>query len=264
MYTAFEVHDAVDDALCVLTGGFDVGSLSAEAHLAGFLPSAGLPFVADAKGYNMHGVEGSNWVGRIACGSYHFQQCGVGTVYAVFGASVALGYPGTLAAFGDQMAQIGRHFDEALVIFHAVAATVDAEHFIDPSHLIHEGHFKEVGAHHHVSGVPADAYKQVLQQHGVQHDVAVVGDKEAGASVQVFGTRPGELAHGVFHHVAAAAVHGIGLKIAHVAIGRKTTPQVVLRQLGKERLGNPMLCQSSHHLPKLFSLIGIVFFKPIH
>lgn len=207
---AFVLGNATDDALGVLAGGFGVGALLAETELAGFEGSAGLPLVGDAERDDVHGVKGLHGVG--ACGAYHLDECRLGAVDTILGTPIALGDPYAPPLPDDEPVEEGGELHEVAVVGLESAATGDGYHLVDFGQLGHEGHFEEVGPDDDMGGGVSEGDELVLEEEAVDDDVAVVGDEEAGGTVEVFLPGAGERANGVLDEVLAGTVHGVGLE----------------------------------------------------
>ena len=80
---------------------------------------------------------------------------------------------------------------------------------------------KEVVAYHYVGGVEASRKQDILQQHGVEHYVAVVGYEEAAVAVEILCAAAGEFGHGALHYLLAEAEHHCGLEIMDIGAVRQ-------------------------------------------
>ena len=234
MYLSFGVQDSAEDALHVLAWSLGVFALLAKAHLTCLECGAGLPLVRDADRGYMHRLEGNHGVGILAAMGNHFHQGGVGVVNAILSSPVALGYPYTFPLLSHPVAQLSRQGEKALVIFTGGTTAADAVHLVHLSQQGHEGNLEQVGPDDHVSSVQSHGCPYVLQHHGVQHYVAVVGDKQGGTVVHVFCATEGEVGHGIVSHPLAGLVHESQLKLTHTIYGHQLAFHLLNRGVGKQ------------------------------
>ena len=108
----------------------------------------------------------------------HLDDTLIREVVAVLGPPVALGDPHRLPLFGDRVPDVLRAVHRTAVEVLHVAAAFDAEHLVRLADVDDQLRGHEIGPESDLRGLVAVLEEQVLQQRGVEHDVAVVRDEK--------------------------------------------------------------------------------------
>ena len=233
MHLSLGLHDAGDDAGEVLAGLLDIFLGARHVELYGLEHVAGLPLVAHGHGHDVQLLESLDFVLRVAHAK-HLDDALVGRVVAVFGAAVALSNPHRVVQAGHGIAYIvGQVHAREIEVLH-VAASLHAKHLVALAQVDHELALHQVGSKCDLAGVVAVGEQHVLQQRGVEHDVAVVAHKEVAASwLDVAGAVAGERGDGVGNDALVGYPHHLVLEVVDGAKREHHVAHLLRGQVGE-------------------------------
>ena len=114
----------------------------------------------------------------------------LGVVVAVLGAAVALGNPDGLVVFEERLLDVGGERVGVLQLLAHGARPLHLDHLVQLRDFVQQRGGVEVVAHRDTGGSAVFHEEVVLQQRGVERDVAVVADEHVGhALVDVLDAR---------------------------------------------------------------------------
>ena len=214
MHTAFLLQDAREDAVQVFARLLGIARILRLVEFQGFQNVARLPLVADAHRDDMQVGQGLDLVLRLTHAE-HLDDALIRQVDAILRATVALGYPNALLLLLDGVAHILRQVQRALVELLDVApGTRHLEHLVAPAYIDHHGIHHEVGTKGNLGGLKALRHQIILQQAGVEHDIAMIRDIEILlVGRQAFKARHAKLHDAPRDDLFVDAPHGVVLKL---------------------------------------------------
>ena len=165
-----------------------LASAATEVELTRFEDVARLPLVGDGHGDDVQAANGARRVGAVAEGK-HLDDAAVRAVVAILRATVALGDPDRLPLLEQRVADIRGELEGIGQEVVHVAITYHLEHLVGPTDGRGQFALHEVAAEGDLRRAVARLVQQVLQQRGVEHNVAVVGDEEVSLR-RVKGVQP--------------------------------------------------------------------------
>ena len=216
MYPALRLQQTREDAVEVFARLLDVFGELALVEFEGLEDVARLPLVADADGHDVQVCEGLDLVALLTHAE-HLDDALVGGVDTILRAAVALGNPYALALLADGVADIlGEVERGAVEILDAAARTLDLEHLVTLADVDDQLVHHQVGTKGYLGGVKALHDEEVLQETGVEHDVAVVAHVEVALlGIEPFDAVAGKLGDALGNHTFIDHSHGLGLEVAH-------------------------------------------------
>ena len=91
----------------------------------------------------------------------------------------------------DDMTHIFRHVQHAVIELFWCAATLSAEHLVDLAEVDDKRMAHQVAAKGNLTGVLSRLVQNILQKHGIEHDVAMIRDEKIRLFlIDVFYPRP--------------------------------------------------------------------------